>query len=134
MFGGGGGLNPRKMQQMMKQMGIEVTEIDAVTVRIETADGEELVFDAPDVTRMDAQGQQTYQIVGEPETREAAAGIADDSATDAADEGAVGDAATAISDDDVELVAMRTGASEDEARTALEEADGDLAAAVEQLE
>ena len=134
MFGGGGGLNPRKMQQMMKQMGIEVTDIDAVAVRIETADGEELVFDAPDVTRMDAQGQQTYQIVGDPETRAAAAGIEDDSAADAADDGAAGDAVAAISDDDVELVAMRTGASEEEARAALEEADGDLAAAVEQLE
>ncbi|MFW6000079.1 MAG: Nascent polypeptide-associated complex protein, partial [Halorubrum sp.] len=28
MFGGGG-MNPRKMKQMMKQMGIDVEEIDA---------------------------------------------------------------------------------------------------------
>ena len=132
MFGGGGGLNPRKMQQMMKQMGIEVTEIDAVSVRIETADGDELVFDEPDVTRMDAQGQQTYQIVGEPEQREATGG-ADDSVSTTG-EGSTPEASAAITDDDVELVAMRTGASEAEARAALEETDGDLAAAVEKLE
>ena len=65
MFGGGG-LNPRKMKQMMKQMGIDVDELDADRVVIETPD-DDLVFEAPQVTRMDAQGQQTYQIVGEPE-------------------------------------------------------------------
>jgi len=65
MFGGGG-MNPRKMKQMMKQMGIDVEELDAERVVVETADGD-LVFDGPQVTKMDAQGQETYQIVGEPE-------------------------------------------------------------------
>ena len=126
MFGGGGGgLDPRKMEQMMKQMGIDVEEIDAAEVVITTGDGEELVFTDADVTRMDAQGQATYQIVGEPESREAGAG-------DAGDEAAIEDAD--IPADDVEIVTMRTGASEDDARSALEATDGDLAAAVERLE
>lgn len=129
MFGGGGGgLDPRKMEQMMKQMGIDVEEIDASKVVITTGDGEELVFTDVDVTRMDAQGQATYQIVGEPERRGADAGDADDAGDDAAIEDAD------IPADDVEIVAMRTGASEDDARAALEETDGDLAAAVERLE
>jgi len=42
MFGGGG-MNPRKMKQMMKQMGIDVEELDAERVVIETADGDDLV-------------------------------------------------------------------------------------------
>jgi nascent polypeptide-associated complex subunit alpha len=128
MFGGGGGgLNPRKMQQMMEQMGIDVDEIDATEVIIRTGDGEELVFDAPDVTRMDAQGQQTYQVVGEPNTREA---------TDDAESGSEPDteATGAIPESDVDLVVGRTGASEEAAREALEATDGDLAAAVERLE
>ncbi|WP_336362817.1 nascent polypeptide-associated complex protein [Halalkalicoccus salilacus] len=126
MFGGGGGgLDPRKMEQMMKQMGIDVEELDATEVVIRTGDGEELVFTDADVTRMDAQGQATYQIVGEPESREASAG-------DDAGEAAIEDAD--IPADDVEIVAMRTGASEDDARSALEATDGDLAAAVERLE
>jgi nascent polypeptide-associated complex subunit alpha len=120
--GGGGGLDPRKMEQMMKQMGIDVEDIDATEVVIRTPE-EELVFTDADVTRMDARGQQTYQIVGEPESRDADAGD---------DEAAVEDAD--IPADDVEIVAMRTGASEEDAREALEAVDGDLAAAVDRLE
>lgn len=125
-------MNPRKMQQMMQQMGIDLDELDAESVVISLTSGEELVFDDPDVTRMDARGQQTYQVIGEPETRDAAdagqAGEADDSTA------AEADAAGDIPDADVELVAQRTGASEDAARAALEETDGDLAAAVSRLE
>ncbi len=134
MFGGGGGgLNPRKMKQMMEQMGIDIEEIDAEEVIIRTPD-EDLVFDDVEVQLMNAQGQQTYQVVGEPESRDrgaggdaggAAAGGADES-EESADEG--------IPQDDVELVATRTGASEEDARDALEATDGDLAAAVERLE
>jgi len=127
MFGGGG-MNPRKMQQMMKQMGIDVTEIDAETVTITTTDGEQLVFEAPEVTRMDAQGSQTYQIVGEPETTEADTPAVEGGDTD-------GDAAAeeAIPEDDVELVASQASVSKRDAREALEAEDGDLAAAISRL-
>lgn len=125
-------MNPRKMKQMMKQMGIDVEEIDAEEVVIRTGDGEELVFDDADVTRMDARGQQTYQIIGNPEERESTAGTgAGEAEAEAeAEEGAAGE----IPASDIEIVAQRTGASEDEARAALEETGGDLAAAVEKLE
>jgi nascent polypeptide-associated complex subunit alpha len=133
MFGGGGGgMNPRKMKQMMEQMGIDFDELDAQEVIIRTSD-EDLVFTDADVTRMDAQGQQTYQVVGEPESREAGAagGAADAADADTDDEDAGG---AEIPDDDVELVAMRADVPEDDAREALEETDGDLAAAVDSLE
>jgi len=123
MFGGGG-MNPRKMQQMMKQMGIDVTELDAETVTITTTDGEELVFDAPDVTRMDAQGSQTYQIVGEPETQDAAGAV---------DDGREAETEEAIPEDDVKLVASQASVSKSDAREALEAEDGDLAAAISRL-
>ena len=130
-------MNPRKMKQMMEQMGIDVEEIDAERVVVETADGD-LVFDGPQVTRMDAQGQQTYQIVGEPETVDDALGGAGGDAT--AVEAADGSAAAAdadeagIPDDDVALVAQRAGVPKSEARAALEAVDGDLAAAIADLE
>jgi nascent polypeptide-associated complex subunit alpha len=129
MFGGGGGLDPRKMEQMMKQMGIDTEEIDATEIVIRTGD-EELVFTDADVTKINAQGQQTYQIVGEPKTRESGSdsGVGGEAGSDPAIEEAD------IPADDIEIVAMRTGASEDEARKALEDADGDLATAVEKLE
>jgi len=129
MFGGGGGgLNPRKMKQMMEQMGIDFEELDANEVIIRT-DDEDLVFDDAEVTRMDAQGQQTYQVVGEPESRDAGAL---DAATGDADGDEGGDAA--VPDEDVQIVSQRTGASEAAAREALEANNGDLAAAVDSLE
>jgi nascent polypeptide-associated complex subunit alpha len=130
MFGGGG-MNPRKMKQMMEQMGIDVEELDAEEVVVRTAD-EELVFEAPQVTRMDAQGQQTYQVIGDPERRERGAGEANDAE---ADDGGTDDASAGdVPDSDVRIVAQRTGASEDDARAALAAEDGDLAAAVSRLE
>ena len=121
MFGGGGGLDPRKMEQMMKQMGIDVEDIDAEEVIIRTPE-HDLVFDAPEVTKMDARGQETYQIMGSPETRDP--GSASESVSGASE----------VSDQDVEIVAGRTGVSEAEAREALENNDGDLAAAVAEFE
>ncbi|ELY47930.1 nascent polypeptide-associated complex protein [Natronorubrum bangense] len=127
MFGGGGGLNPRKMEQMMKQMGIDVEDIEAEEVIIRT-DEYDLVFDNAEVTKMDARGQETYQVIGSPEQVESgtAGAIAGADSDD--------DASSAIPDEDVDLVVARTGVSEDEAREALEENDGDLAAAVGSLE
>jgi len=128
MFGGGG-MNPQKMEQMMKQMGIDVDEIDATEVVIKQSDGDQLVFDDPDVTKMDARGQETYQIIGDPETVESAGELEADAESADADGDDGG-----IPDDDVELVVQRTGASEADARAALEAADGDLAAAIAELE
>ncbi|MFB6106084.1 MAG: nascent polypeptide-associated complex protein [Halobacteriaceae archaeon] len=130
MFGGGG-LNPRKMQQMMEQMGIEMDELDAEEVIIRTAD-EDLVFEDPDVTRMDARGQQTYQVVGEPDARPRS----DEDGAPAVESAEDEDEATAggVPDEDVAIVAQRTSASEADARAALEAESGDLAAAIARLE
>jgi nascent polypeptide-associated complex subunit alpha len=129
MFGGGGGMNPRKMEQMMEQMGIDMEELDAQEVIIRTADTE-LVFDAPDVTKMDARGNETYTVVGSPEVREGESDAEDDADADAdADDEDEG-----IPEEDVELVAQRAGVGKSEALEALEGADGDLAAAIDTLE
>jgi nascent polypeptide-associated complex subunit alpha len=118
-------MNPRKMQQMMEQMGIDMSELDAEEVVIRLPD-EELVFTDAEVTRMDAQGTQTYQIAGDPESRPRG----DDGGSDA--EASESDGA--VPDEDVDLVVARTGASEEAAREALAAEDGDLAAAVSRLE
>jgi len=123
-------MNPRKMKQMMKQMGIDVDEIDAERVVIETADGD-LVFDDAQVTKMDAQGQETYQIVGSPSEVESGSAAGAVEAADAAEDAAEDDA---IPDEDVALVAERAGVPQSTAREALEDADGDLAAAIAALE
>jgi nascent polypeptide-associated complex subunit alpha len=75
---------------------------------------------------MDAQGQQTYQVVGDPDTRPREESDGSEAAGEPEAEGG-------FSEEDVEIVAMRTGATEADARAALEET-GDLAAAVQKLE
>ena len=125
-------MNPRKMKQMMEQMGIDVTELDVEEVVIKTAD-EDLVFSDAQVTRMDAQGQQTYQVVGEPESRASTAGDSADSTSEL--EGDAGESEDeGIPEEDVELVAQKAGVGSETAREALEATNGDLAAAIARLE
>jgi nascent polypeptide-associated complex subunit alpha len=109
---GGKGMNPKKMKQMMKQMGISVDEIsDVEQVIIRTPD-KDIVFNDANVSIMNAQGVDTYQIVGTPE--EVAREVE-------------------IPEDDVRLVSEQTGVSEEKAKEALKDANGDLAEAIMQL-
>ena len=112
MFPGGTrGMNPRKMKQMMKQMGINVDPIEDVEeVIIRTAD-REIVFRDAEVTIMDAMGSKTYQIVGTPEER----------------------SKDSLPDEDVQLVVEQTGVSKEDAIAALKESNGDLAEAIIKL-
>jgi len=126
MFGGGGGgLDANKMQQMMQQMGIDIDDIDAEEVVIRTAD-EELVFTDAEVQRMVAQGQETYNVVGEPERTDRSGGTSpEEEADEDGDEG--------IPEADIQMVVDATGASASEAREALEAADGLPADAIDRL-
>lgn len=124
MFGGGD-LDPNKMKQMMSQMGIDMDqlgmamdELDAEEVIIRTAD-EELYFERPQVSLIEAQGQATYQVIGEPDRRPRSA-----------EAGAI----EAFDEDDVAIVAERADVDDDTAREALEAADGDLASAIAELQ
>jgi len=126
MFGGGGGgFDPSKMQQMMKQMGIDIEELDAEEVVIRTAE-EELVFTDAEVQRMDAQGQQTYNVVGQPETRERAGPSAVEGEAETDDEG--------IPQADIQMVADKAGVSTGRAREALEAVDGRPVDAINRLQ
>lgn len=119
---------------MMDQMGIDIEEIDAEEVIIRTAD-EEMVFRDAEVQRMDAQGQATYQIVGEPDVSPRGEGSAGETESDDGSAApSSGSAEPEIPESDVEIVAGRTDVSTEEAREALRETDGDLASAVERLE
>ena len=63
------GLNPKKMQGMMKKMGIAQEEIDANRVIIEKDDGN-IVIDNPSVLKIEMQGQSNYQISGDESQEE----------------------------------------------------------------
>lgn len=110
MIPGLGGMNPKKMQSMMKQLGIKQEGVDdAKRVVIERESGN-IVIENPSVTKVEMQGQQTWQIMGEAREEEAG-----------------------ISEEDVKLVAEKTGKSEAEARKALEEVNGEVAEAIVKL-
>ena len=107
-----GRINPRQMNQMMKRLGINVKEIDNVEKVIIQTDTKEYLFDDVEVTVMEAQGQKTFQISGNP---------------------AIKDRAKDQTNDDVKLIVEQTGKSEEEARRALKETNGDIAEAILKL-
>ena len=106
MFGGAGGFDPKKMQAMMKQLGMKQEDIDASKVIIEKNDGNKIVIENPSVARITVQGQETYQISGDSTEQEG------------------------ISEEDVKAVMEKANVDSKEARKALKENNGDLAEAI----
>jgi nascent polypeptide-associated complex subunit alpha len=109
-----GGLNPRQMKQMMRQMGIKAEEIDATAVVIIGGD-KEIVIEAPEVMKMVVGGKEMYSVSGGTSKVQAAK------------------AAVTISDEDVALVAGQASVSSEKAKAALEESGGDIAEAIMKL-
>ena len=83
----------------------------------------EIVITNPSVAIMDAQGTRSFQISGDATERNVSSAI-----QVAAEEPPI-----EIPDSDVQLVAAQTGANLPEARAALQEFKGDLAAAIMKL-
>jgi nascent polypeptide-associated complex subunit alpha len=100
---------------MMKRFGINVKNIDNVEKVIIQTNTKEYVFDTAEVTVMEAQGQKTFQIIGEPIVKTRG-----------------GDSETVLKDD-IKLIMEQTGKSEAEVRKALKETNGDLAEAILKL-
>lgn len=107
------GMNPRKMQQAMKKMGISQQEIDASQVIIRCPD-KEIIIDNPSVAKVDMMGQQTFQVSGEISERALST-------------------TPEISKDDIMTVSEQAEVSEEDAQKAIEEANGDLAEAIMKL-
>jgi len=104
-----GGMNPKNMGRMMRQLGIKNEELNAKQVEILLVDGKKLVFDKPSVQLMEMQGQKTYTIIGNPKEE------------------------SSIPNEDIEMVVEQTGKSKEEAKKALEENDGGIAEAISSL-
>ncbi len=109
MIPGLGGLNPKKMQAMMKQLGINQEDIEATRVIIEKTDGK-IIIENPSIQKIKMQGQESWQITGE--------------SREETEEG--------INEEDISLIMEKTGKNEDDVRKALEET-GDIAEAIVKL-
>ena len=103
-------LNPKKMQAMMKQMGIKQEEIPAERVIIEKSDGK-IIIENPSVTKINMQGQESFQISGE---------VREES----------GEEETENTEKDIKTIMEKTSCSKEQAEKALKDADGDLAEAI----
>lgn len=99
------GVDPRKMQQLMRQMGMESRDIPARKVVIETEEGS-YVLDDPQVTEIKMQGQASFQIAGEVRFEAHA------------------------SEGDIEMVMSQAGCGREEAEGALRASNGDIAEAI----
>ena len=110
-----GKINPRMMQQAMKQMGVEEKEIpNVLEVIIRCADKEIIIAPAA-VSKIKMMGNENWQVTGNATER-------------------TRDTTPTISDEDVETVIEQTGVDAETAREALTAFKGDLAAAILELQ
>ena len=100
------GIDPKKMQAMMKQLGIKQEEIEAERVIIEKADGNNIIIESPGILKVKMQGQESWQITGNAREE------------------------SSIKEEDVQLVIEKTGISKEKALKLLEESQGDIAEAI----
>ena len=105
-----GGMDPKTMARMMKQMGIKTEELDATEVRI-VLDGKEIVISNPSVTKMTIKGQEMFQIAGGTVSEE-----------------------EVLNEEDITMVMEKTSCDRDTAISALKEAGGDIAEAILKIE
>jgi nascent polypeptide-associated complex subunit alpha len=105
-------IDPKKMQAVMKQMGINQEDIPASKVIIEKEGGSRIIIDNPSVTKIKMQNQESFQITGHVSEQ-------------------VGEEMS-FSEDDVEVVMQKTNCTEKQAKEALKET-GDLAEAILKL-
>ncbi len=132
-LGGRGGMSPKKMKGMLKNMGINIEELENVIDVVIRMPDREIVINNASVAIMDAHGQRSYQISGDASERAPSAQAGQASNASGAVEPASAGASLEIPESDVELVAAQTGVPAERARSALKEAGGDLAAAIMNL-
>jgi nascent polypeptide-associated complex subunit alpha len=107
------GLDPRMMKEAMRRMGIKQSEIDADQVIIRCKD-KQIIISNPQVTKIDMQGNVSYQISGESEEKSLTA-------------------EPELTEDDINTVAEQAGVSKDDAKKALLKNKGDLAKTIMEL-
>ena len=98
-------MDPRQMQKLMKQMGINSNEINANRVIIET-ENENIIISSPQVTEITMQGQKSYQIAGIVSKEER------------------------IKEEDIKLIMENANCDRERAIELLKNANGDIAEAI----
>jgi nascent polypeptide-associated complex subunit alpha len=101
-------LDPQKMQQMLKKMGMKMDNIPATQVIIKTDSGN-ITIGNPQVIKTTVQGQVVFQVSGDVKEQSS-------------------------SDEDIKLVIEQTGINDEKrVKQVLKETDGDIAEAIMKL-
>jgi len=101
----------REMRRMMDKMGLDMNELTNVQEVIIKTDKKEIIISKPSVTEMKAKDNSIFTVTADSyEEKELEVPI--------------------FSEEDIQLVILQSGVDEEKARTALEEAKGDLAKAI----
>lgn len=102
-------LDPKQMEKMMRQMGINSRNIPATRVIIET-EGQRLIVSEPQVTEITMQGQKSFQIAGKVSTEDS------------------------LNEEDVKMVMEQAQVDHDKAMAALKKSNGNIAEAIVSLQ
>ena len=97
---------------MMKQMGLNMNELDDIERVILKGANREIIIDEPSVTTVNLQGQHMYQIAGGKVTEKKL------------------EKKLEIPEEDILLVAQQANVSLERAKTTLEDSEGDLAKSI----
>ncbi len=120
----------RQMRRRMQQQGIEMDQINATRVIIESQE-KTLVIDQPEVVLMKQMGQEIYQVIGEAE--EYSVGevkIGEKEEGEVAEVIEESKAKPVITENDIMLVAAQADVDKEEANAALIDSEGDIAKAI----
>jgi nascent polypeptide-associated complex subunit alpha len=102
------GLDPKKMQDMLKKIGMKMDNIPAKQVIIKTESGD-ITIDEPEVIKTTMKDQIVFQISGNVKEQ-------------------------SFSDEDVKIVINQSGIKDEQkARDALQKSDGDIVKAIMEL-
>jgi len=102
------GLDPKKMQDMLKKIGMKMDNIPAKQVIIKTESGD-ITIDEPEVIKTTMKDQIVFQISGNVKEQ-------------------------SFSDEDVKMVINQSGIKDEQkARDALQKSDGDIVKAIMEL-
>jgi nascent polypeptide-associated complex subunit alpha len=96
-------IDPKKMQAMMKQLGMKSENIDASRVIIECED-KNIVIETPSVTKVVMHGQEQFQIAGDVREEE-----------------------KGISEEDIKIIQDKTNADREKILKTLKDNNGDIA-------
>jgi nascent polypeptide-associated complex subunit alpha len=105
-------LNPKKMQALMKQMGMNQEEIDSSKVTIEKTDGTNIIIENPAVIKINVQGKDSFQVSGDVKQESEK---------------------PQTTDEDIKQVMEKTGCTDSQAREVLDSVNGDIAEAILEL-